>query len=816
MSPEQASGERALDGRSDVYSLGCVVYEMLAGEPPYRGPTAQAILARRLKDPVLSLRTVRETVPPAVEQAIVRALAKVPADRFATVGQFADALDEEATAPNTRSRLVARRWVRAGLLVVFLLVAGVTWRILRSRTMPASSSPNRVAVFPFVVQGAPGREPLGEAVMDLLGSAVDGVGELRRVDPVAVIGALQRTKVATVDPQAGARVAATLGAGRYIVGAIVPVGDQLRLLASVYEVAHPTEPVGSGTQQGREESLAQLVERLAADLVSHLSLGPSARLENVATVHAANYPALRAYLEGERYLRRGFEDTAKALLVRAVELDSTFALAWYRLSLAQDFTYDYRMAESADRAYRLRDKLSDRDRLLAAVTQAYSHADGARAESLALAAVGTYPDEVEAWWLLGALRLWDHWRWGRSPLDGLEPFERALGLDPGHRSTLWNATWLRLYEGSYAKADSLIQQTLAHEVQPGPVGQARVWPITARVIRVFTEGRRAEQLALLTEYADQDDATLSLGGGNASRFSDALSGAEAVLRLLLDSTKRAPETRARAYLRLGWVQLAGGRWDDAQAAFGGAAMAGEAGFAATYRTYFAATPFFDLPAYKVLALRDSLARWPTMARAEAGPEEPDDWGWYAPHELREHIPVYLRGLLSARAGDELDAEVQAARLERAREPGDSAGLLPDLALEIRALAAAQQGRDSQALATLQRMTMRTSWHYQQVASPMHLRPLARFLRGEMLFRLGRYQEALGWYWFAVLSRPEVVFQAPSFLRRGEIYERMGNPAQAVREYRRFVARWRDADERYRPLVHDVEARIARLSVGRPD
>ena len=92
MSPEQALGDAAVDARSDVYALGCVLYEMLVGEPPYTGPTPQAIVARQLAEPVRSLRIVREAVPDQLELAVMRALARVPADRFRSATAFRDAL----------------------------------------------------------------------------------------------------------------------------------------------------------------------------------------------------------------------------------------------------------------------------------------------------------------------------------------------------------------------------------------------------------------------------------------------------------------------------------------------------------------------------------------------------------------------------------------------------------------------------------------------------------------------------------------------------------------------------------------------------
>ena len=98
MSPEQAAGERDIDGRTDIYSLGVVLYEMLGGEPPFTGSTAQAIAAKRLTGEVPSLRRLRPSVPEPLERVVLRALAPLPADRFANPALFAQALLQTPTA----------------------------------------------------------------------------------------------------------------------------------------------------------------------------------------------------------------------------------------------------------------------------------------------------------------------------------------------------------------------------------------------------------------------------------------------------------------------------------------------------------------------------------------------------------------------------------------------------------------------------------------------------------------------------------------------------------------------------------------------
>jgi serine/threonine protein kinase len=129
MSPEQASGDKQIDGRSDIFGLGCVLYEMLAGEPPFKGPTPQATLMRRFTGPPRALRPLIN-ISESVEQAIMRSLARDPADRFARASEFADALEGKLASPprppTTPSPPTAEAPGRKGCSVVVLLatVAG--------------------------------------------------------------------------------------------------------------------------------------------------------------------------------------------------------------------------------------------------------------------------------------------------------------------------------------------------------------------------------------------------------------------------------------------------------------------------------------------------------------------------------------------------------------------------------------------------------------------------------------------------------------------------------------------------------------------
>src|SRR5207245_2102335 len=227
MSPEQASGGGPIDGRSDLYSLGCVLYEMLAGEPPYTGSSAQVVIAKRFTDPVPSVRRLRETIPPAIDAAVSKALAKAPADRFATAAQFGEALTQ-AGARAARRRLSARRLFVAGAATAALgalVVAVMRWHA----TVGLVLDPNLIAVAPFDVLD-PKLELWHEGLVDVLSRNLDGAGPLRTVSPTVVV----RRWSGRADPTSAEELGRRTGARLAVFGNIVGAGlDTVRISASI-------------------------------------------------------------------------------------------------------------------------------------------------------------------------------------------------------------------------------------------------------------------------------------------------------------------------------------------------------------------------------------------------------------------------------------------------------------------------------------------------------------------------------------------------------------------------------------------------------
>src|SRR4051812_17100591 len=217
MSPEQAGAESRIDGRSDIYSLACVVYEMLAGHPPFTGATAQEIIARHSMDTVPSLRATRPNMPDGVEAAIFTALEKSPADRFVTASQFAEALGGGDSRPKTRR---AGRPVAAAVIVALGIGAVILW----PKNGDDGSASSRVVVLPFENRTALKEyDPLGMVVAEWVTQGLAQTSFLTVLDTRGAQATAEKLGAALTPADVGRET----GAGVVVAGSYVLQGDSL-------------------------------------------------------------------------------------------------------------------------------------------------------------------------------------------------------------------------------------------------------------------------------------------------------------------------------------------------------------------------------------------------------------------------------------------------------------------------------------------------------------------------------------------------------------------------------------------------------------
>ena len=337
MSPEQAGGTRELDGRSDIYSLGCVLFEMIAGVRPFTGPDKEVVLARRLIEDPPGVRRYRSTVSPDLEHVIQRAMATARADRFKTGKEFAAALST-ASGLSLDRRLPASRartWAVAatGLLAVSVLGWGLFKQT--ARATPALDQA-AYATFPFR-HGAGADSPWldGDGCARLLHDAISRWQGVRAVNDMVANDIWVRQQPRTVRQVIDA--AESLGARWVTWGEVIGVGDSIEIRASVYDVAR-------GAEAGRQYTVrlprtAPNVDSAFAVLADSILIGgrltAEERAANVAeTGGTRNVEALRAYLDGREAMSRFELGAAQDRFRDAVQRDATFGLAHLWLARA--------------------------------------------------------------------------------------------------------------------------------------------------------------------------------------------------------------------------------------------------------------------------------------------------------------------------------------------------------------------------------------------------------------------------------------------------------------------------------------------------
>ena len=332
MSPEQAAGERALDARTDVYALGCVLYEMLAGEMPYSGPNAQAVLAKRLSEPAPSLRTTRD-LPVAIERTVARALARTPADRYASAAEFARAL-QSIDAP--ARPILQRRWLAAA--VVVLMLAGVAAAIRFGAGAKGAAVPVSAAVLPFAdLSEGKDQEYFSDGLTDELITA------LSRVEGISVAARTSsfQFKNRQVDVS---EIGRQLHVGAILEGSVRRSGNNVRITAQLVSTRDGYQLWAEAYDRELKDVFG-VQEDIARSIIAALQVKLGARGNRALRARpTGDLQAYDLYLKGRfAWNQRTATGMTQAVryLEQAVARDSAFALAWAALADAYVLVIPY-------------------------------------------------------------------------------------------------------------------------------------------------------------------------------------------------------------------------------------------------------------------------------------------------------------------------------------------------------------------------------------------------------------------------------------------------------------------------------------------
>ncbi|HEX7940107.1 MAG TPA: serine/threonine-protein kinase, partial [Gemmatimonadaceae bacterium] len=322
MSPEQAAGSENLDGRSDVFSLACVAYEMITGMQAFMGPTPESVVAQRFAFTPREIRVYRPTVSLALDRALNRAFALSAADRYPTAGEFAAALHAASLQADPPRQRVHRRASPTVIAAVIVVVASLTYATATGR-MPwqfgSAVDTTRVLVLPF-----DGSAPTPRAE-DMLAEGLQRYRGLHVVESFAASDAIRRR--GDVKSLADARALASgLGAGRYVRGRVGSIGNESCAYAALYDVESNLELFHARIRIGSDSP--------AVALASFIALADSLILRGAAEgapigLATGSLPAIQALVQGRSALGEWRLTTAESLFARALEFDPGSARANY-------------------------------------------------------------------------------------------------------------------------------------------------------------------------------------------------------------------------------------------------------------------------------------------------------------------------------------------------------------------------------------------------------------------------------------------------------------------------------------------------------
>jgi TolB-like protein/tetratricopeptide (TPR) repeat protein len=802
LSPEQCEGRENVDGRADIYALGCVLFEMLAGQPPFTGRTRMAILAKQIGEAAPSVAVLRPDVPREVDDVIRRCLAKAPADRFRTAAELRDAIEglrnrsqagaSASTAAQVRPGKSRPRRAAALAGLAAVLVGAV---LIRGMFAPAPSAhQDAVLILPFQVSGAAEFAYLGDGLVDLIGRNLEGVAGLRAVDPHTAIRIAQAGAAGgPIDADRGRRLARESGARLVLLGALTEHEGELALSARLYDETAGGPPLHTSTAAGPSTDLFAIVEGMTRDLLAS-QFGPaSVNLTRLAARRTTSLEALKHFLRGEQALRSARYDSAIAGLQRAVAEDTSFALGYYRLAVAAALRQSPRVTtEALVRALHHADRLGEHDRRLLEAFVALWEGRVGEAEAAYRSILEDFPDDLEARVQLGGLLTNYNPLRGRPADEGWPHLARVSAVDPAYVCPVCTMVNLALADRDTELADSLMRVRYGDS----PIAVYRAGIAAALGDSAAFEG-----------WAARSPAPGYWQASWAAAFFHAWDGAERLL--LMRPTEGLPEpARAVVHFGLGDLHAARLRWRAAEREIERVALFAPER-ALLRRAYLTLLPFIERPAGELERLLREIERWEPAAGAA--------------RPLQDYLPLvkpYLTGLACASLHDLDGAHAAAARLEADTRGTRNAPLARDLALTIRADAALRREQPEQALAHLDSITGQVPREVMDAvaAGPSRhevadilTQEHARYLRVHVLLRTGRADEALRWAdngFFRIGGNP--LFTPALDLLRAEAHEAAGAAQRAREYYAAYLEATAGADEDMRARPEQARARLEAL------
>jgi serine/threonine-protein kinase len=473
MSPEQATSGQT-DTRTDVYALGCVLYEMLAGEPPFTGRTPQAVMAKRVLEPVPHVRTLRDTVPDALEQVLTKALARSPADRFQSAGEVARALSlPTGVAPLTsRPGLARRKAAAVGAALVLIGLGAAATQYLTMR--PREPTPEETLLEAGILAQRE-RLLLADFGTRQVDSSLGGVlTEAFRIDlaqsPVVtlvppgqvaeVLARMERPDTARLDPALAREIAVREGIKAVVTGEIARAGPQYLLSAQVIAAKDGEVLAAHRVTAPDSTRLIAAVDELSRELRARVgeSLSSIDREPPLDRVTTASLPALRQYSAAVRAGdHEGNYEKAIAYLEDAVALDTGFAMAYRTLGMyAFNVGRLDRVLEGYGAAMRRLDRLTDRERNFTLGDYYIAvNPDLSRSATAYEAILEDYPNDREALNNLGIV----YWALGRwSQAESL--YQRAVAVDSFYVAGHGNLILLQIALKNWDQAQTRYAQAI--------------------------------------------------------------------------------------------------------------------------------------------------------------------------------------------------------------------------------------------------------------------------------------------------------------------------------------------------------------------